>query len=423
MKSTLSASTVTAAVLVAAGTMANAQELRFLCHADGNDCDTTLEIIQEFEAQNPGVSVTMDVVPYDTILKSLPVQLAAGSGPDFAKVNPPNDLNPFYLDLTPYVDVDYWETNFGSTLPWFRAGPEDNGIYGMMQQLTITGAYINKTLFDQAGIEPPAHGASWEDWRAAARDVAEATGVPFPMALDRSGHRFAGPAISVGAKIFDDSGKPILVDEAFTSFAQNFVDWHNDGTFARDVWVGSGGSSYQDGSAEFLNSNLVYYFSGSWQVQRFSENIGDAFDWVVVGSPCGDGGCTGMPGGPGIVGFNRTEHPELVASLIDYLAQEEKYRQFTAKTLSVPAHAKVAADGVDYAGATPEAAAALNGWGAEVERLSPVALQYQGYPNARALFNITLQRVSQAIVGELTVAEAMDRAKADLDEALAATEN
>jgi hypothetical protein len=46
------------------------------------------------------------VVPYQAILENLPVQLAAGTGPDIAKVTDLGGLNEYYLDLTPYVDRD-----------------------------------------------------------------------------------------------------------------------------------------------------------------------------------------------------------------------------------------------------------------------------------------------------------------------------
>jgi alpha-1,4-digalacturonate transport system substrate-binding protein len=403
-----------------AGTTAlSAQEITYMCSSDGTECATAREIFDRFEAENEGVTVKIDEVPYKAILESLPVQLAAGTGPDMAKVTDLGGLSQYYLDLSPYVDTKYWENSFGGTLDWYRKGPDDNGIYGLHSQLTITGAYINKTLFDQAGVEVPGPDATWDDWAAATRQVAEATETKFPMAMDRSGHRIAGPAISYGASLFNEDGEAILVDDGFTAYVQKFVDWHEDGTMARDVWAGAGGSSYQAADQEFINGQLVYYYSGSWQVAKMDEQVGDAFDWVVVGSPCGPGGCSGMPGGAGIVGFESTEHPELVAKAIDYLAQEENYAEMTAKTKNIPAHLGVAAKGVEYEGASEAAAAALNAWGAQVGKVSPVAFAYQGYKNNRAMFNITVQRVTQAIVGELTVAEAMDRAKDDLATALA----
>jgi len=401
---------------------ATAQELRFMCSSDGNECATFRELFDKFEAANDGVSIVIEDVPYKSILENLPIQLAAGTGPDLAKVTDLGGLNQYYLDITPHVDAATWETNFGSTQPWFRGGDDDNGIYGMLTQLTVTGPFINKTLFDQAGVAVPGADADWDTWAAAANEVAKATGVTFPMAMDRSGHRIAGPAISYGAKLFADDGSPILVDDAFTAYVEKFVGWHKDGTMAPEVWGASGGTSYQDAKAEFINGDLVYYFSGSWQIQKMAESIGDDFDWQVVGSPCGAGGCSGMPGGAGVVGFEQTEHPELVGKLMDFLAQGDNYNYLTAKTLNIPAHAGVAANPVDYIDASEDAAAALNAFAAQVAGLSPIALKYQGFKHNRAMFNITLQRVSQAIVGELSVEDAMARAKTDLAEALAASQ-
>ena len=396
---------------------ASAQEIRFMCYGDGNECEVSQDIITRFEAENPDIKVIVDTVPYQAILESLPVQLAAGEGPDLARVTDLGGLSEYYLDISPYVDAAYWEENFGETLNWYRKSADDKGIYGMMTQLTITGPYINKTLFEQAGVEVPGDDADWDSWAAAAKQVAEATQTPFPMAMDRSGHRIAGPAISMGAQIFDADGKPALVDDGFGAMIEQFVAWNQDGTMAIDVWGGKGGASYQDAAEEFVNGQLVYYFSGSWQVGRFEEAIGDAFDWQVVGSPCGDGGCTGMPGGAGMVGFSQTEHPEAVAKLMDWFAQSDNHAELIGRTKNVPAHAGLASNGIDYPDVSEQASAALAGWAQQVPKLSPVAFAYQGYPGNRAMFNATVNRVTQAIVGELTVDEALDRITADVEEA------
>jgi len=72
-----------------------------------------------------------------------------------------------------------------------------------------------------------------------------------------------------------------------------------------------------------------------------------------------------MPGGAALVGFKRTAHPEAVA------------------------------------------------------KVSPVAYAYQGYPLNRVMFNATVTRVTQAIVGELSFDEAMAKLEADIAEAVA----
>lgn len=192
MNGVLDRSVVAAALVAFISVTAAAQELRVQCYSDGNECEVTGEIAKRFEAANPGTKVVIDKVPYKAVVEQLPVQLAAGEGPDIARVTDLGGLNKYYLDLAPHLNaarVKAWNENFATTLPWFRAGSADKGIYGLMSQLTVTGAFVNKTLFEQAKVPMPGPNATWEDWMAAADKVAKATKVPFAMAMDRSGHR------------------------------------------------------------------------------------------------------------------------------------------------------------------------------------------------------------------------------------------
>lgn len=411
-----------AAALALLATAAQATEIRFECQQDGNECDTMAAIFAKFTAEHPDVTVKMDLVPYTAILQNLPVDLAAGAGPDMAKVTDLGGLHKYYLDLTPYIDKAYWEKAYGKTLDWYRAGPDDHGIYGLQTQLTITGAYVNKTLFDQAKVALPGPDATWEDWAKASVAVAKATGTKYPMAMDRSGHRFAGLAMPYGATYFAD-GKPELDDPGFVAAAKQFIAWNQDGTMDRDVWAGQGGATYADATKEFISGDLVFYYSGSWQVQKLAAQVGDAFDWEVIPAPCGPAGaghCSGMPGGSGVVGFKSTKHPKEVAELLNFLAQPANYTELEAKSLNIPANTDVATAGVQYEGASPAAAKALSAWTKQVPTISPVGYAYQGYPLNRAMFNITVTRLTQAIVGELTLDQAVARMKDDLAQAVAA---
>ena len=397
----------------------DAVELRMTFYTDGNEDVVMRELLDRFEADNPDISVVMDTVAYSQILENLPIQLAAGEGPDMARVTNLGGLSEFYLDMSPYLeDPAYWEENFGPFLEWLRPAGDEEGIYGFMTQLTVTGPYVNKTLFDQAGVEMPGEGATWADWVAATTEVAEATGVEFPMVMDRTGHRFAGPAISMGAQYFDDEGNPSVDDEGFRAMAQSLVDWHADGTMLPDVWIGSGGS-YAAGNEQFINSQVVLYMSGSWQIGQFNEQIGDAFDWVAVPNPCGEAACSGMPGGAALVAIAETEHPEEVSRVMEYLAGEEVLGEFSARTLFIPAHAGLAAAGVDFDTDSELAKNALNSFVAQVGELDQTAFDLQAYPFNFAIFNATRDRLTQVMTGELTFDEAITRIQADVDEAIA----
>jgi alpha-1,4-digalacturonate transport system substrate-binding protein len=119
-----------------------------------------------------------------------------------------------------------------------------------------------------------------------------------------------------------------------------------------------------------------------------------------------------MPGGAGLVGLKRTQDPEAVAKVIDFFASEPVHAELVARTKNVPAHKGLIDKGLDYPDATPAGAAALKAWGRQVGSLSPIGYASQGFPDNRAVFDITVNRVTQAIVGELTTDEALDRIKA-----------
>lgn len=398
----------------------DAVELRMTWYTDGNEDVVMRDLLDRFEADNTDIKVVMDTVAYNQILENLPIQLAAGEGPDMARVTNLGGLSEYYLDMSSYLsDTAYWEDNFGPFLKWLRPAGDESSISGFMTQLTVTGPYVNKTLFDQAGVEMPGEGATWADWVAATTEVAEATGVEFPMVMDRTGHRFAGPAISLGAQYFDADGNPAIDDDGFREMSQNLIDWHADGTMLPDVWIGSGGS-YAAGNEQFINSQVVLYMSGSWQIGQFTEQIGDAFDWVAVPNPCGPAACTGMPGGAALVAIGDTEHPEEVARVMEYLAGEEVLGEFSARTLFIPAHAGLSAAGIDFETDSELAKAALNNFVSQVSVLDQTAFDLQAYPFNFAIFNATRDRLTQVMTGELDLDEAITRIQEDVDEAIAA---
>jgi len=132
---------------------ASADDLRFVCYQDGNECEVFAELAKGFKDES-GHTVNIETVGYDIIRDQFENQLQTDAAPDLARVTNLGGLNQYYLDLSPYVDTAAWEANYSATLPWFRKpGGEDKGVYGWMTQLTVTGPYVNVTMFEDAGVE------------------------------------------------------------------------------------------------------------------------------------------------------------------------------------------------------------------------------------------------------------------------------
>jgi alpha-1,4-digalacturonate transport system substrate-binding protein len=421
MHTSFTRSLVGLAWLTLAVAAVQAGDVRVQCYSDGNECEVTGDLAKRFEAANPGTKIIIDKVPYKAVVEQLPVQLAAGQGPDVARVADLGGLNKYYLDLTPHLAPERlkaWNDNFASSLGWFRAGPADKGVYGLMSQLTVTGAFVNKTLFEQAKVAMPGPTATWDDWMDAARKVAVATKTPFAMAMDRSGHRFAPLAVAYGAKIFDVNGRPV-VDAGYETAVRKFVDWHKASLMPKEVWGGVGGSQYRDAFEEFANGRVVVYYSGSWQIKRMDTQVTKAFDWAVVPAPCGPAACTAMPGGAAFVAFKNTKVPAEAAKFLDFLARDDNYRELMVRTENIPASLAVAKAGLTYS-VSPNAKAALNSFVADVPKIAKPNYDLQGYRFNRAVFLPTAQRVGQAVAGEMTADEAIKRLAADIDEQVTA---
>src|SRR5690606_29018820 len=143
------------------------------------------------------------------------------------------------------------------------------------------------------------------------------------------------------------------------------------------------------------------------------------FAWQAVPNPCGDAACTGIPGGTVFMALGGTDHPEEVARVMDYLASTEFLGEFSARSLFIPVHLGLSETGVDYAAYTdnPAAIDALNVFVAEIPSLTDEAYGLQYHAVGPVLNTNIRDRLTQVIVGELTLDEAIERIQEAVDEA------
>ncbi|MFN7103293.1 MAG: ABC transporter substrate-binding protein [Pseudorhizobium sp.] len=403
------------ALALLTSTAASAGDVRVMWYSDGVEGEVMKDLVDRFMSENPGINVILDNVAYSVIKEQLPVQLEAGNGPDVARVTAIKDLAKHWLDLRPLVkDPAYWDENFGDKADWMRPDGSDQ-ISGFMTQLTLTGGFANKTLFEQAGVEMPGSQATWEEWAAASKQVADSQQIPFAMAIDRSGHRITAPMLSYGANYIGEDGKPAPLDQSAKDFLTQFVNWTEEGVFAKDVWVSAAGNTYRAAAEDFINGQLAFYYSGSWQVANLTTKIGNNFDWVATGSPCGPAACTGMPGGAALVAVKYTKNPEEVATFMDWMAREEVVREFSERTLFLPAHKGVVEKGgLNFQTDNEQAKAALGTFVEASKATSDSALKLPAWRWADTVYAAIVTRVGQTLAGELSLEDTFARIDADI---------
>lgn len=387
-------------------------ELRFEYYADGIEADVIQPLLDKFMEAYPYITVVLDVVPYKTIDEQLPVQVESGEGPDLARITNFGAYKGKLLDLRPYLaDAAYFEANFPAPVL------EAVGFGGYPDTFTVTGPYVNKTLFEQAGIAIPGEGTTWAEWTDLTKQVAEATQVQYAISIDRTGHRFAGPAMSMGATLINADNGFTVDTPGFRAFAEIVKGWFDEGITPAEVWLGA--EPVNSCISNFKSGQLVMCMSGSWQINGVANDVGDAFDWVVVPNPTGAGGSTGIAGGSAVVAFADTAHPEEVAKLVEFLIQPENYGAFSAGTLALPAQKEVAQNGVEFNTENTSVLAALSAYTAEVPKLTDQAVALNVHPYAFAYYRNSANRIAQYLSGELTLDEMLINLQTDIDKAIA----
>ncbi|ASY65209.1 ABC transporter, substrate binding protein (plasmid) [Sinorhizobium sojae CCBAU 05684] len=391
--------------LVAAGaSQAETKTITFVFTDDDQGyVERMAELSKEFEAAHPDVKVNFVSSGYDAVVKQLPVQLAVGEGPDVAKIAD-WQLAPYYLDMRPHMkDPEGFAKLHGESLEQLRLpGINDpNSINGYVASQTLNLPFVNKTLFEQAGEPLPGPKATLKEIVEASARVAKATGVEIPFTMDRSGHRFSGGAFSYGATYVKD-GKFSFPDEAAKKYIADLHAWTEDGSFPKEMWGAAGGSQYKNMGDEFVNGNVVTYLAGNWMVNPFQTKIGDAFDWTAINAPCGDAGCFAMPGGTAIVGFKRTKHPEVVAEFIEFLGSEKIQREI-AENYVILTGADI--KDTQYKLSSEDAKASMAVFLDNRENVPAAAREFERKKGGTALYQQIVQRMSQLIVGELSLEE------------------
>ena len=400
--------------IVSALSAQEAIELRFLCFNERNECAVYADLLARFSQENPDITVAVDLANEAEIEAQLNERIESGAAYDIARIADFDALAGHYLDLRPFLrDAEAFAAGFQAPfLEAMRAGAGD-GLHGFPDTAAMVAPFVNVTLFEEAGVALPEAGSDWLRWLSALEEVKVKTGVEYSLSVDNRDHRLAGPAMSLGARYFDDDGALTLADDlglrAFLQILQQLLEL--DRTPA-DTLLGTGKSQEY-----FVRGETVMYICGSWKVEEVAAQVGGEFDWAIVPNPAGPAGGTGVAQATALVALAATDQPEAVARVLEYLAQPEIYAEFSARTLTIPAQLEVAASPIDYDSESETIDAALNAFAREVPSLQDQAIALDQHPLAAVYYQASNTNLRAYFAGELTLDKALGNLKARLVEA------
>jgi alpha-1,4-digalacturonate transport system substrate-binding protein len=109
-----------------------------------------------------------------------------------------------------------------------------------------------------------------------------------------------------------------------------------------------------------------------------------------------------------------------VATVMDYLARQDIVKEFTERTLFLPAHAGVIAAGdLEFQSDDPNVIGALETFVAASGEVAPAAQALPAWKWADAYYAALVTRTSQVMAGELSLEEAFERMDQDIADQVA----
>ncbi len=295
------------------------------------------EMFDEFEKQNPGVTVETQVLAFQDYWTKRQTEAANGTLPDVFWSNPQNF--PIYASegvLAPVTDGDDVSA---ADIPDTMKGlyTWDGELYSFPNNRDAIAIWYNKDLFDAAGVDYPSADWSTDDYAEAAAALTDPGAGVWGTTADLDSRATYGAAIhNEGGSIINDDATEAEIDSSKAvdgiSFWTDIIAAGSAPTLAQ--------LSETDPISLFLSGKAAMHPDGSWMSLTFSD------------SPLAESGSIGVASYPhGSAGTNETstsslgnmmpadaKHPEESLKLIQFLGSPDAAKIYATSGIGFTAY-------------------------------------------------------------------------------------
>ncbi|SDZ65864.1 alpha-1,4-digalacturonate transport system substrate-binding protein [Evansella caseinilytica] len=275
-----------------------------------------LTIMSERYTVETGVEVEVVDVPYSDMVTKITNMVRSGEPPALARVTGFSPAwNGHLLDLTDIADQNNVDKELGITV--------DGQLLAPPLDLTAVGMFINKDLFDEAGVSYPTSEDdiwTWAEFIESLETVLEKTDARYGLVMDGSEHRLNALLYQFGSDGFYEENGEYTTNPETRDGLEYFLRLNDNTIMPASVWT-----TGEDASSMFQSGRVAAYMSGSWQITDFTNNIKD-FQWEAVYMPYRTQRATNL-GGNYLVAFAGSNVEEEAIQFIDWLYTKENYEK------------------------------------------------------------------------------------------------
>lgn len=259
------------------------------------------------------------------------VSVPAGEGSDVFCINALNMVdyvtNGYVLDISDLFEKG--DIDLGNFAPsTYMTATIGGKTWGIPKDYDTIAIAYNKAIFDQAGVEYPKDGWTWDEFVETCKAITEKTGIYGTTCAD-SMQTGGYLTFAAGGKDFNEDGTCALNTPEVIAAYQALTDL---------IWVHKVAPTIEELqevniSTMFQNDMVAMTFQGSWNVRYFSENLGEKIGFVSL--PLYNNTEANIVHSVSFAGNAKTKEPEAVKKFLAYLATEEA-QAITATTV-IPA--------------------------------------------------------------------------------------
>ena len=267
-----------------------------------------------------GISVDVVNIPYSGYAAKLHNAAQANALPDIANVPA---LDPIWKNKLINLRSISGKSSNNINQSYVAKGTGGTTL-AIPSDVTSTGLFINKSLWEKAGVTFPSSPDStwtWTEFIAAADKVRVSTGAKYSLVYDASPSRLRAMIYEMGGKYMQQgSDGKFSADSATEKAVDYFVGLNDDKTMPKSVWT-----SGADPSALFQSGQVAAYWSGVWQVSAFATSI-TSFDWASVPTPAQPVQAADVNAGGLMVGFDNSDAEGTAAkAFLDWMYEPAQY--------------------------------------------------------------------------------------------------
>ncbi len=321
-------------------------------------------IVESFNDSHPGIQVTMEVQPWDTITQKLPAAWATGQGPDLATPNFDPNVVAQYIKTNSVLPLDDAVGDGATQINADKLSPSaieaftvDGSLYAVPANVATLQLYYNKTAFEEAGMSGPP--ATAEDFRVAAVELTQSEGDKVSRyGLSLADHETIQmwPILQWmdGADIVDDSGCAVIDSPESVSSLQTWAG------LVTEENVSPVGLTGAESDSLFAAGKAAMQINGPWAAAGYKDA---GIDLGVAPVPEGSTGPVTLGSTVPLMVAKGSEHPEEAFTFLSYWTSAEAQAAFATASGFPPVrtdmadNAELAADPVvsAFAAALPDA--------------------------------------------------------------------